>query len=77
MSTLAGPESPVHEAIVQSYEKQPWFDKRRKKKYGFLGWKKTCYEEYSSARVNEKIAIGLLVVVSVSRSWCIVFGLPW
>jgi hypothetical protein len=28
-------------------------------------------------RVNEKIAIGLLLAVSMSRTWCIVFGLPW
>lgn len=28
-------------------------------------------------RATEKIAIGLLVVVSVIRSWCIVFDLQW
>jgi len=46
---------------------------------GFWAGKKPVMKNIAvlKRRVNEKIAIGLLVVVSVSRSWCIVFGLPW
>jgi hypothetical protein len=53
--------------------------RRRRRNMGFWAGKKPVMKNIAvlKRRVNEKIAIGLLVVVSVSRSWCIVFGLPW
>jgi len=78
MGSLAGPESPnpwSHSTKLRAAAMDCCFWEEE----GFFGCKKTDAMKMAvlKRRVNEKIAIGLLLAVSVSRTWCIVFGLPW
>jgi len=80
MGSLAGPESPnpwSHSTKLRAAAMDCCFWEEEE---GFFGaCKKTDAMKMAvlKRRVNEKIAIGLLLAVSMSRTWCIVFGLPW